>query len=87
MPRRAIAEKVADDARSASFIREMFEKGRRMISEHGAGIDLFLDIDAIDDAAAARAHAVLQEAVAALEARTAAADKPAVAPTQEPKLA
>lgn len=36
MPRRAIAEKVAADARSASFIREMFEKGRRMISEHGA---------------------------------------------------
>lgn len=31
-----IADKVAQDMQSASFIREMFEKGRRLKSEHGA---------------------------------------------------
>jgi aspartate aminotransferase len=36
MPRLAIAQKVAADMTSASWIREMFEKGRRMKSEFGA---------------------------------------------------
>ncbi len=35
MPRLAIAEKVASDMKSASWIREMFEKGRRMKAEFG----------------------------------------------------
>ena len=32
----AIASKVATDMQAASFIREMFEKGRRLKAEHGA---------------------------------------------------
>jgi aspartate aminotransferase len=32
----AIAQKVAADMQAASFIREMFEKGRRLKAEHGA---------------------------------------------------
>ena len=36
MPKLAIAEKVAADMTSASWIREMFEKGRRMKAELGA---------------------------------------------------
>ncbi|MFQ5807902.1 MAG: pyridoxal phosphate-dependent aminotransferase, partial [Phycisphaerae bacterium] len=35
MPKPAIAEKVAADMKSASWIREMFEKGRRMKAEFG----------------------------------------------------
>jgi class 3 adenylate cyclase len=61
-------------------------QGTQVISEHGSGIDLFLDINAIDDAAAARARAVLQEAVAALAARQTAAGAPVVA-AEEPKPA
>lgn len=36
MPRLAVAEKVASDMTSASWIREMFEKGRRLKAEFGA---------------------------------------------------
>lgn len=36
MPKRAIAEKVATDMKSASWIREMFEKGLRLKAEFGA---------------------------------------------------
>jgi aspartate aminotransferase len=36
MPRLAVAHKVAADMKSASWIREMFEKGRRMKAEFGA---------------------------------------------------
>lgn len=36
MPKLAVAEKVAADMKSASWIREMFEKGRRMKGELGA---------------------------------------------------
>ncbi len=36
MARRAVAEKSAADAKAGSFIREMFEKGRRLMAEHGA---------------------------------------------------
>jgi class 3 adenylate cyclase len=61
-------------------------QGTQVISEHGSGIDLFLDINAIDDAAAARARAVLQEAVAALAARQKAPGSPVV-PAEEPKPA
>ena len=35
MPRLPVARKVAEDMRSASFIREMFERGRRMRAEFG----------------------------------------------------
>jgi len=35
MPSRAIADKVAADMRTASWIREMFEKGRRLKAEFG----------------------------------------------------
>ncbi len=62
-------------------------QGTQVISEHGTGIDLFLDIDAIDDAAAARARAALWDAVAALDARATAAESPAAAPAEQPKLA
>ena len=61
-------------------------QGAQVISEHGTGIDLFLHIDAIDATGAARARAVLREAVAALDARAATAERPPV-PEQEPKLA
>jgi class 3 adenylate cyclase len=71
-----VIEGMAGDAR----------QGTQVISEHGSGIDLFLDIDAIDDAAAARTRAVLQEAVAALAARQATARSPP-APAEEPKPA
>lgn len=36
MPRTAIAQKPATDMKAASWIREMFEKGRRLMAEHGA---------------------------------------------------
>jgi len=36
MPKRVIAEKVSRDMTSASWIREMFEKGRRLKAEFGA---------------------------------------------------
>lgn len=35
MPRSPIAQRVATDMQSASWIREMFEKGRRLMAEHG----------------------------------------------------
>ena len=35
MPRSAIARKVAADSKAASWIREMFEKGRRLKAEWG----------------------------------------------------
>ena len=45
------------------------EVGQRpqVISEHATGLDLFLDIDALDEAAAQRARQRLTEALAALD--------------------
>ena len=40
-----------------------------MISEHGKGLDLFIDLDVIDDSAAERTKRRLRELLAALEGR------------------
>jgi class 3 adenylate cyclase len=42
----------------------------QVISEHAPGLDLFLNTDAVDSEGAARARRVLQDALAALEARS-----------------
>jgi class 3 adenylate cyclase len=41
----------------------------QVISEHATGLDLFLDTEVVDDQAAAHARRVLEEAMAALDAR------------------
>jgi len=46
------------------------ERRRQVISEHATGLDLFLDTDAIDAEMAERVRKVLQQAIAALEARS-----------------
>jgi class 3 adenylate cyclase len=46
-----------------------------VISEHARGLDLFLDLDVLDDSAAQRARGLLEEALAALDVR--AKPKPA----------
>ena len=40
-----------------------------MISEHGKGLNLFIDFDVLDDVAAERTKQRLRELLAALEAR------------------
>uniref|UniRef100_E6PE43 Putative transmembrane adenylate cyclase n=1 Tax=mine drainage metagenome TaxID=410659 RepID=E6PE43_9ZZZZ len=40
---------------------------RRIFSEHGSGIDLYLDVDSLDAEEQARARAILLEAAEALE--------------------
>ena len=40
-----------------------------VFSEHTAGLDFFMDVEAVDEAVAARARAVLEGAIAALDAR------------------
>jgi len=54
------------------------ESGQRaaVISEHGPGVDVFLDVDVIEAGAAARARRALVDALAALDARAAAAAAP-----------
>ncbi|MBL8838786.1 MAG: adenylate/guanylate cyclase domain-containing protein [Alphaproteobacteria bacterium] len=61
-----------------------------VISEHGSGVDLFIDVDAVDPATAARLRGVLQDAVAVLDARgaeTAPAMPAAPAPEGRPRPA
>ena len=41
----------------------------QVISEHGKGLDLFIDLDVLDDNAAERTKQRLQELLAALERR------------------
>ncbi len=48
---------------------EAGQQSAHVISEHGSGVDLFIDVDAVDPATAARLRGVLQEAVAVLDAR------------------
>ena len=45
------------------------EQRANVISEHATGVDLFLDLEVIDKAAAQRTKRLLQDALAALEAK------------------
>jgi class 3 adenylate cyclase len=45
------------------------EQRANVISEHATGVDLFLDLEVIDKAAAQRTRRLLEEALAALEAK------------------
>jgi len=49
---------------------EDMQQRANVISEHATGVDLFIDLEVIDTAAAQRTKKVLQEALAALEANT-----------------
>jgi class 3 adenylate cyclase len=50
------------------LLDEMMQRPK-VISEHAKGVDLFLDLEVIDPAAAERTRRLLQEALAALEVR------------------
>jgi adenylate cyclase len=50
------------------LLDEMMQRPK-VISEHAKGVDVFLDLEVIDPAVAERTRRLLQEAVAALEAR------------------
>jgi adenylate cyclase len=52
------------------------ERAAPVFSEHAPGLDLFLDVNAMDDGSAERVRGVLREAIAALDER-AATPKPA----------
>ena len=48
---------------------EEVQQRASVISEHGTGIDFFLDLDLLDKSARERTRRLLQDALAALEVR------------------
>ena len=48
------------------------ERAAPVFSEHATGLDLFLDVNAMDDGSAERVRGVLRDAIAALDERSAA---------------
>ena len=48
------------------------ERAAPVFSEHATGLDLFLDVNAMDDGSAERVRGILRDAIAALDERSAA---------------